>query len=828
MSSPHRSRSVSTAVSLLFFSGISALIYQTIWIKQLTLVVGVDVYAITVGVSGFFAGLAIGSAVFGRLADRLERPLLLYAGLEVGIAILGVAATVALASAAPLFVALEHSAGFFAWAVPYALVALPAVLMGGTLPPLLAAVRPEDGAIGRVSGQLYAANTAGAIVGTLLTVFIVIPALGIRGAGLIAGTLNLLLACAALWLARRTSRQANPLAPSAIGHANISADARVALALYALAGGVALGYEIIWTQVIVQFLSTRAVAFAVVLATYLLGLVIGAWAYARIADRVEARWRAFGLLIAGAGICTLATFALLGVWLPDAQDALGRFVLDFTGNRMLSMCSRFALATGVVVLPPTLLLGAAFPAATRLAVRPDAVGGDVGLVLALNTALGIAGTMFTGFVLIPQLGLAGSLGALAIVAALLGGVAIARESNFRWQAVAVSAAVVATIAIVAIGVPRDHLATLLAEARGGDVVFYDEGPGGTVAVIEQPTPRGRFRRLYIQGVSNSGDVMPSRRYMRLQSLLPLIVHPGEPKSALVIAFGTGITAGSLLAYPDLERRLVVELLRPVVDAAPLFDGNYGAGSDPRLEVVIADGRHELLRRDESFDLITLEPPPPAAAGVVNLYSREFYELARKRLTNNGLLAQWLPITSQNDEDSQSLVRSMLDVFPYVTLWTTEVHEMMLIGSRQPLVLDYATIETRFAAPDVRQALREVGINSPAELIATYITDRTGLERYAAGALPVTDDRPRIEYAGWVRPREIVRVLPKLLALSSPLPLTATDAELARVAAAYGRLLDFYEIAYRAYGRDRARWMAGLRAFRLSGEPNAYFDWYEPP
>ena len=825
MPAQNRTNVLTLAKALLFFSGVAALIYQTIWIKQLTLVVGVDVYAITTGISGFFAGLALGSAMFGRIADRTSSPLRIYVALELGIALLGVAATVFLSRAPPVFVALQSTVGPFAWLLPFILVAVPAALMGGTLPPLLAAVRPQDDSVGRLSGQLYAANTAGAIIGTLLTIFAIIPMFGIRGAAMFAASLNLLLAIAAFLFLHSPSARRETFHAAAGRSAARLPDATIALALYAVAGGIALGYEVIWTQVIVQFLSTRAIAFGIVLATYLLGLVVGSWFFSRFADRVAGRWLVFGLLIAGAGIAALATFAIIGPWLPAAQESFGTVIRNLTGNRMLEMCARFALAASVIVLPPTLLLGAAFPAAAKLVVQPDRVGSDVGLVLALNTAFGVLGTMLTGFILIPVLGIAGSLGVLAFGATIIGAIAISRETGRHAMSPRWAVGLVIVVAGLAALLPRDRLATMLADARGGEVVFYDEGPGGTVAVIEQTTSNGSFRRLYIQGVSNSGDVMPSKRYMRLQGLLPLMIHPGEPKSALVIAFGTGITAGSLLAYPGLERRLAVELLRPVIDAASLFEGNFGAGNDPRLEIVIADGRHELMRREETFDLITLEPPPPAAAGVVNLYSREFYELAQTRLNDGGMLAQWLPIATQNDEDTQSLIRSMLDVFPYVTLWTTEVHEMMMIGSMTLISLDYSRISARMQTPLVAAALREVGVNSPADLLATFVTDRTGLEGYAGNALPVTDDRPRIEYANWVRPGEILKVLPKFLGLSSPLPLTASDEEIARVDRSFRQLLEFYEIAYRSYGRDRETWASRNSSFRQNGEPNAYYDWF---
>ena len=173
-----------------------------------------------------------------------------------------------------------------------------------------------------------------------------------------------------------------------------------------------------------------------------------------------------------------------------------------------------------------------------------------------------------------------------------------------------------------------------------------------------------------------------------------------------------IDAGALLRFPGLEQRVCAELLPAVVRAAPLFQGNFGAASDPRIETRVRDGRRELLQNPEQYDLITIEPPPPSAAGVVNLYSSDFYVLAGARLQQGGLLAQWWPLPTQNDEDSRSLVRSFLDTFPHASLWTTEFHEMLLIGSFKPIELDVPRIAERFARPEVAAALREVGIVPP--------------------------------------------------------------------------------------------------------------------
>jgi spermidine synthase len=818
-------------VLLLVLSGLAALVYQLLWIKQLSLVVGVDVYAVTIAVSAFFGGLALGSRVFGRSAESSGRPLRLYAALEVGIAVLGVGITLALAHAAAPFAELESHVGLLAWAVPFLLVGAPATLMGGTMPVLIRAVSPGSGQLGRTGGQLYAANTAGAIAGALLVPFLLVPAFGVTGSALAAAVLNLAAAAGAWALAggalrtgaaspgARASRvEARPYVGPNFGSATL------ALRLYAVAGGIALGYEVVWSQAIAQFVSTRVFAFAIVLATYLTGLAIGSALYSRVADRVRDPWGTFGLLVAGAGLVALLAVAGLGTWLMTWQSNLEGAVRAATSSELAAMCARFALAALWFVFAPTLLLGAAFPAALRLAAGPDRIGDDLGRVLALNTAGGIAGTLVTGFLLVPNLGVIHTLAALATAAAALGLVAIVAGGPTAQRRRTAGVAIAAATLLAAVMTPEDRIARLLTSTRGGGaLISYAESAGGTVAVVEQTAGASSFRRLYIQGVSNSGDVFASLRYMRLQALLPLLVHRGEPRSALVIGLGTGITAGALLRYPGLERRVCAELLPAVVQAAPLFHGNYGVATDSRLDLRVRDGRRELLRSSERYDVITLEPPPPSAMGVVNLYSRDFYALAGHRLTASGLLAQWWPLATQNDEDSRAMVRAFLDAFPYASLWTTELHEMLLLGSPEPIELDAARIGARFDHPEVAAALGEVGIGSPAALLATWIADRGGLEHYASGVMPVTDDRPGIEYATWTRRGEFSRVLPALMALTDPPPVINASPELIQsIAAEQNRLRRLYEAALEAYaGRhERASW--GLTQVLAEDPGNPYF------
>jgi spermidine synthase len=806
---------------LAFLSGAAALTYQVLWVRQLATVVGVDVYAVTTCVSAFFAGLALGSLWFGRLADRSAHPLRTYSLLELAIGLTAVLSTIALSHAALLFTLLQEKTGPLAWLLPFLLVGAPAFLIGGTLPLLFRAWNPPSN-IPQGGGLLYAANTAGGIAGALLTPFLFIGAFGLRGTSCIAALLNFAVASRAFLLQRNTE----PVVSEALPTESPAPPNRTALFLYCIAGAIALGYEVVWTQAIVPFMSTRSFAFAVVLATYLAGLMLGSAISARFAERLKDPWGTFAVLISVAGLFAFLQVVALGHWLLVLQTQPESLVLGLTGSVFAGMCARFAVAAGSVVFIPTLLLGAAFPVVLKLAVGPHRIGRDVGQVLAFNTFGGIAGTLLTGFVLVPQIGIVRTLASLAIAAAAIGLFAVFRGAAIRplYRKLVPATAVVAFVA--AVWASPKQMAQVLTVARGGgEVVFYQESAVGTVAVLQEPKDMGDFRRLYIQGVSNSGDAMPSLRYMRLQALLPLLIMNHDPKSALVIGYGTGITSGALLAVDSLEKRVCVELLPGVVEASPLFHGNFSAASDPRLQIRIGDGRRELLRSSDRYDLITLEPPPPSAEGVANLYSTDFYQIAGKRLQTGGILAQWLPLGAQNVEDTRAIVRSFLDAFPYATLWSTELHETLLIGSREPITLDVQRIEQRFQQPKVEAALREVGINSPAGLLATWVTDRRGLEQFAKDAPPVTDDRPTIEYSPWVRPGEIARVLPVLLDLSSDPPLVGADKSFQdALADEQGRLGGFYKAALAAYRGEREMWARTIQRVLAVDSQNPYYNW----
>ncbi|MGH6760761.1 MAG: fused MFS/spermidine synthase [Phyllobacterium sp.] len=809
----------------LFVSGIASLVFQVLWIKQLSLVVGIDVYAVTTGVSAFFAGLAAGGFIIGRLADRVRQPLLLYAALESGVAILGFLTTWLLARSAPIFVSLEYLATPVAWLFVVALIGIPAFLMGGTLPVLVRFITRSHASIGMNGGRLYAANTCGAVVGALLSTFVLLPRFGIQGTGLAASAVAFGAAIVAVLLSHVLGGARTGTAQDHAETPPFSRDGKIAIALYSIAGAIALGYEVVWSQAIVQFMSTRAFAFSVVLATYLAGLATGAALFSRWADRIRNPWGVFGLLISLAGFVSLLEIFFLGEWLIQLQSRAEMAILALTGSGLAGMSARFFVAAASFVLLPTIILGAAFPAALRLVVGEHHVGRGVGTVTALNTLGGIAGAVVTGFILIPQIGLIRTLAMLAICSAMIGIFAALRGSGqrqWRYPTMMVGAAV----CLIAVLTPIDKFATLLPGARKGDLVFYEEGRGATVAVVRQTGGKGLFQRLYIQGVSNTGDSLPSLRYMRLQALIPLIIQQHDPKSALVVGLGTGITAGAMLNMDSLDQRVVAELLPGVVRASSRFEGNYQAHNDPRIEIRLNDGRRELLKSSQTYDLITLEPPPPSAAGVANLYSTDFYTLAASRLAPNGMVAQWLPLPTQNGDDTRALVRSFIDVFPHASLWTTELHEMLMIGSLEPMVLDLPTISQRFDDAGIRDTLAEIGVASPAALLSTWITDRDGLVKFSGSTPPVTDDRPRIEYAPWVRPNEFAPVLAELFALRKDAPVKGVDENFWGEFNRERDLLDtFYQAGIYAYIGDRRGWGTQMDKLRAAHSQNPYYAWF---
>jgi spermidine synthase len=763
---------VFAALAALFvLSGASGLVFELLWVRELGRLVGHTSLAVSLVVAAFLLGLVAGSFLIGRRADSLRRPLLAFAGLELltGLSALGVTLLL------PRLPGLLHDLGLpgggplpLRVALAFLVVLPPTFLMGGSLPVLVRFAARELGQVGRVFGLLYALNTLGAALGCGLAGFVLIGRLGMLGTACLAAGGNLLvggLACGLHLVAGRGARRPpDPGGEQAPPGALSPARGRLLVGMFAVCGFVSIGYEVLWFRVLAVYLDSSAYAFSLLLATFLAGLVLGGLLYALV---LQPRGR--GLVLLGELQLGLVLTGLLSMLLLAATPLLRAHVLGWQADPRAALLGMLGLSA-LVVLPPATLIGVAFPLVVQLTTRHlGRTGRQVGLLYSVNTLGGIAGSLLMGFACVPAWGTQWSFGLLLGLGALLALGCLAlepvRSSGRRWLATA-GTGLMALLAFAAL--PADLVWLGFTSRPDARLVFLEDGVDGPLSVLEYDAAsvcdsglyacgpgcreRGfRHQQLVFGAVSYANTVLPRRRYMAALALLPTLAHP-DPRRALLVCFGTGTTAGAFLAHRELDELHVVDTNPDVLAAAPFFrQANHDALGDPRVAVSIADGRHFLLAEPRAFDIISLEPPPPTAAGVASLYSREFYELARARLAPGGVLAQWIPLDQQADILDRGLVAALLEVFPEVSLWIPADHEAVLLASDRPPALALEGWAERAAAPRLRGALREVGFDSTEALMATFVAGPAALGRWIGGARTVTDDWPGVEYFLSVEP-----------------------------------------------------------------------------
>lgn len=726
-------------------SGASGLIYQVVWVRMLSLVFGVTAYAISTVLSSFFAGLALGSLLAGRLAPRLRSPLRAYASAEVLVAVCGLLTPAAFALARAVYVAAyQHlplsglgALTLVRFLLAFFLLLVPTTLMGATLPLMLQSSLVRAAAAARNLSVLYAANTLGATAGTVLAGFELIGRYGLRASLLVAAIANLLAAAGALVLGRRAAR-GEPVSfpgpqPAASDPPWGERTARVAVLVFGLSGAVSLAYEVVWARVLAVFFDATTYGFTAMLAMVLLGIALGSWLMSPLIAR---RWHwplVFAGIEAGVGLLGLLALPLLthliplGTRLGLYQDPgpLGEFSLRF-----------MAFAAFVVVFPPMLLLGATFPIAARVAGDGPRIAERVGGVYAVNVLGGIAGSLLAGFVLVPRLGARDTMLLLACANLALAAVLV-------WPvaprlALAVGAAL-ATVAVVGVATAPDLLRGVFQDRFAGQhIVYVNEGLENTVVVADVPATGER--KMYINGQPQASTVDFIANYHKLIGHLAVLLHP-HPQRALVIGLGGGATAGAVAAHSGVQVDLV-ELSDAVVGAAPLFSSiNGDVLSRPNVHLRVDDGRNFLLLHGGPYDVITADVIRPAHAGASGVYSKEYYALARDALSDNGIMLQWLEQLSE--DQYKMLMRSFVETFPYVTLWA---NGSLLAGSKRPITLERVALAQRLADPAARASLATIGLNTPDDVLALYTGNREEALRYLADERrAVTDDHPYVEY-----------------------------------------------------------------------------------
>ena len=768
MSGSHRERTViPIATACFFLSGVAALVYEVVWTRLLGLVFGHTVFAITTVLATYMGGLALGSVLVGRRADSARRPLRLYGVLEgaVGLYVLATPLLFRAADAAYLWAhrAVQPSAAGAAalhLVISAALLLPPTTLMGATLPVLARALVRDRSVAVRLVGTLYAVNTWGAVAGTALSGFFLIPALGVRITTWGGAALNLVVAAMALALDATSSRRPavvppeEPVAPDGAGPLPRHR-AAVALLAIGLSGAASMAYEIAWTRALSLVLGSSTYAFTAMLTTFLVGLALGALVVARGARRWRPGLVEFGATEIAIGFAVVLTLPVIGR-LPDAVIAVLRQVGVSTGT---VLATQFGLSFAVMIVP-TLLIGATFPLVlAALHGGLERVGRDVGNVYAANTLGTIAGSIATGFVLIRWIGIQSTV-LLAAGANLLAGVAVVLVASARGRAVR-ALAFGAPLAFVALAVAVPHWdpkvmtsgAAVYAEmfvragadalrnlSEGRELLFYDEGISTTVAVVRDPG--GTTLTVNGKGDASNDTDMPTQ--LLVGHLGPLL-QP-DVRRALVIGLASGVTAGALVQHP-LEAIDVAELEPAMRTASSFFvNENRNVLADPRVRILDGDGRSILATAPRPYDLIVSEPSNPWIAGVASLFTLDFYRAARERLAPRGVMVQWLQNYSIFTRDMRMVVRTFQQVFPHVSIWAASPNDFVLVATPEPLALDAADVASRVAsspgAKDDFDRFRWHGEN----LVFRFFLGEEDARRYAEGAPLNTDDLPLLEFS----------------------------------------------------------------------------------
>jgi spermidine synthase len=752
---------VRAAVTAIFFaSGAASLILQVVWFKQLQFVLGSTTLSVSVTVASFFFGLSIGSAVGGRIADSVARPLRVYGFLELSLALVSFAVTDFL----------SHWSTWVGWLSPmlsldsparlplmvvlsFATLALPTILMGATLPCLVRVVARSRTELAHRIGVLYGFNTLGAAIGTLSVGFVLIGLLGVTRSSLVASVVYACVGGFGLLAARRehplpVTERAQEEVPSG------GSKGTLLIWLFACSGFVSIAYEVVWFRFLTNISSSSVYAFAGMLGTYLLGLVIGALICARfLAPRKDRLLRYFAATQFGIAVAATLTLAVLGKagTLHSVLSPIVSALVPAQAQRLLGDDVSFFVTCFAALLLPTTLIGISFPLASELtAVRMSAIGRRIGALYALNTTGGVLGSLTAGFVLIPCLGSQWALSALIAINLLLFAAIAASERGLPrslWRPGAIAVAVV-VVSFVLFG--PHYLERQLTAFDGAKVLELRESKEATYAVLEyDKAATGKFQQLLVNSKSYANNRPEGRRYMAAMAHYPLLLHSGPSDSAAVICIGTGTTVGAVTTHDELRSIDAVDLAPAVFDFARYFVPiNKRFDQNPKVHEIAADGRNYLLGTTNSFDVITMEPPPPTDAGIVNLYTEEFYALAKRRMRPGAMLAQWAPLDIGRGVLPKMILKAMMAEFKHVSLWLPDRMEGVAIASDEPLHIDRDELARRMAEPAVAADLTAIGLRSPDDLLATFVAADETLAAYLADTPTLTDDRPRIEYYNW--------------------------------------------------------------------------------
>jgi spermidine synthase len=753
------SRMFPVVLFLFVGSGCAALIYEIVWLQLLQLVIGSSSVSLGVLLGTFMGGMCLGSLLFPRIIGSSFRPLLVYAALELGIGAMGVALIFGLPYLDDIYAmtAMQGWIGVLLRGLAAAICLLPpTLLMGATLPAVARWVEATPQGIAWL-GFFYGGNIAGAVVGCLLAGFYLLRLYDMATATYVAASINLAVAIVAILIARAAPYKA-PSPQGKTGAAAVSPPAWGVYLAIGLSGLGALGAEVVWTRLLSLLIGGTVYTFSIILAVFLIGLGLGSSFGAFLARESRSPRALLGicqLLLAAAIAWTAYMLSRsLPYWPIDpslAKNPWHNFQLDLV---------RCVWA----VMPAAILWGASFPLALAAAAR----GGDsarlVGGVYAANTVGAIVGAVAFSMVLVGWIGTQRSQQVLIVVATLSSLIVLVpllfRPRGEGGAAGPIEGALL-TAAVVLTGwlawtvppTPGELIAHgRRAASRAGQykVLYQGEGMNSSVAVT---VIGDGIRNFHVSGKIEASTEGPDMRLQRMLGHLPALVHP-QPKSVLVVGCGAGVTAGSFLVHPSVNRIVICEIepLIPRVVAEHFAEENYGVVKDPKVEVVYDDARHFILTTREKFDVITSDPINPWVKGAATLYTREYFELCKSRLNAGGVITQWVPLYESNPAAVKTELATFFDVFPDGTVWGNDIdgrgYDVVLLAGLEPITIDVEQLQARIGRTDqwrVAESLYQVGFHSCLDLLSTFAGTANDLRPWLADAQINRDRNLRLQY-----------------------------------------------------------------------------------
>lgn len=728
-----------------FLSGVAGLVFEALWFRMAGLTFGNSVWASSLVLSSFMGGLALGNALTARHGFRIRAPILFYARLEILVGIFGCGLVLLF----PMFP--QIFAPFFRpfldtptvlnpirLGLAFTLLLVPATAMGATLPIMVKALNQWKPDFGSVLGQLYGWNTLGAMTGALLAETILIGALGVAGSAIAAASFNFTAAGLAFWIHRLAKAPDSFEVGERPGAIHVTPAVKRFAAAAFVAGGILLALEVVWFRLLQLFVAATSYTFAVMLFVVLLGIGAGGIASAYWLKHRPDHYRYFPHLAIGAG--------LLVVWSYIRFESMpGSYPANIDESGLVTLALSFHL-----MFPVSFVSGILFTFLGRAAF--EEYGEEtraVGRIALYNTLGAMMGAIAAGWLLLPGAGIEKSLFVLAIAYVTVAALA-PRQWLSRQSAVALGVlflCYVSSLALYPFGLMRNHFvpaAVATYATPDTEIVEVREGLNETVIYAQDKWYGEVFAtRLITNAISMASDDPNGERYMKYFVYWPLAFHP-EVRKALLISYGVGQTAKALTDSKEIDDIDIVDLSAEILDTHRVIFPEPGTSplDDPRVDVHVEDGRFFLLTSNERYDLITAEPPPLMMAGVVNLYTQEYFQLLHDRLNDGGYVTYWLPVRLMQVSDTQTVAKAFCNVFEDCSLWRAGKLELVLAGSRNAAgAIDPARFRRQWEDPIVGRELEVLGIEVPELLLATFLGDNAFLEEFTEDVAPLTDNFP---------------------------------------------------------------------------------------